>query len=187
MMKPKEKPTKLLWLDLEMTGLVAQTDRILEVAAIITDFDFNELGEYHSVIKYDEAMIKKLLLTNPFWASRSDGLKQILKEISSGLDEKIVEKDLIGLCEATYLQDEPIYLAGNSIRVDRSFIDEWWPNFASKLHYRMLDVSSFKIWWTGRGNTEFKKTEKHRALDDIRESIAELKYYTVNVNQDENS
>lgn len=177
-MNKEEKPAKLLWLDLEMTGLNPNTDRILEVAVIITDFRFKELGRYSSVIKHDSQLIGELLRANPFWANRSRGLKKITKECSNGRQERQVEEELIKLCEKFYSKNEPIYLAGNSIRVDRAFIDSWWPNLAGKLHYRMLDVSSFKIWWTGTGRDEFKKIEKHRALDDIRESIAELKYYT---------
>lgn len=181
MMKPKERPTKLCWLDLEMTGLDPKMDKILEVAVIITDFNFNELGLYHSLVKHDSKYIEDLLKSNPFWSGRSDGLKQIVKDLQSGKDEKIVEQQLIELCEKVYKNNEQIYLAGNSIRVDRGFIDNWWPSFAAKLHYRMLDVSSFKLWWTGSGGSEFVKTEKHRALDDIRESIEELKNYTAKI------
>ena len=75
------------------------------------------------------------------------------------------------------MPNETVYLAGNSIRVDRSFIDVYMPKFAKILHYRMLDVTAFKLLWTGQGGTEYKKAKHHRALDDIRESIAELKDY----------
>lgn len=181
-MKNPEIPKKLLWLDLEMTGLRPRSDRILEVAAIVADFEFNELGTYHSLIKHNQTGIQKLLQENPFWANRSDGLKKILKELGTGKPEAQVQTELIDFCKKHHQPNEPIYLAGNSIRVDRGFIDEWWPDFAKLLHYRMLDVSSFKIWWAGKGSEEFKKIEKHRALDDIRESIAELKHYASKIN-----
>ena len=177
-MKPKEKPTKLLWLDLEMTGLDASKDRILEVAVIITDFTFAEFVNYETQIKHDQTSIKRLLDKNEFWAKRPAEVKKLLAQMQMGKSENEVENKLVALVEKYFLPGEQVYLAGNSIRVDRAFIDYWWPNFANLLHYRMLDVSSFKLWWTGRGGKEFVKKENHQALDDIRESIAELKYYT---------
>jgi oligoribonuclease len=68
-------------------------------------------------------------------------------------------------------------LAGNSIHNDRKFIERWWPGLDLKLHYRMLDVSSLKIFMQGRHGVEFEKREVHRAFDDIQASIAELQYY----------
>jgi len=73
--------------------------------------------------------------------------------------------------------NEPAVLSGNSIHQDRRFIRQWWPQIEDRLHYRMLDVSSFKIIMQTKYGKEFAKKETHRALDDIKESIAELQYY----------
>ena len=72
---------------------------------------------------------------------------------------------------------EPALLAGNSIHMDRQFIRHWWPNVEKRLHYRMLDVSAWKVVMIGKYGIEYEKLEKHRALDDIRESIDELEFY----------
>ena len=71
-----------------------------------------------------------------------------------------------------------VILAGNSIHQDRKFIDREWPELAKRLHYRMLDVSAWKVYMEGARRKKFTKREEHRALDDIRGSIEELKYYT---------
>ncbi len=181
MIKNNEVPTKFVWLDLEMTGLDPSVDKILEVAVVITDSNLNELASYHSLIRYGEDYINELLLKNPFWVSRPDGRKKILKELASGKTDSMVEYDLCVLMADNFKEGEPVYLAGNSIRVDRAFIDRSLPDFASLLHYRMLDVSSFKLWWLANGQGEYKKKELHRALDDIHESIAELKHYSDNI------
>ena len=104
-------------------------------------------------------------------------MAEILEVIRRGKPEHEVENDLCTLVKKYFLPKETVYLAGNSIRVDRSFIDVYMPKFSKILHYRMLDVTAFKLLWTGQGGTEYKKAEHHRALDDIHESIAELKYY----------
>lgn len=175
-MKKREKPTKWLWLDMEMTGLVATKDRILEVATIITDTNFKELATYEAVIQHDENSLKNLLSANDFW-SKAD-INKTLQRNNNGISEKKAEKELVMLVEKYYLPGETVYLAGNTIRADRAFIDQWMPDFAKILHYRMLDVSAFKLWWVAQGGREFTKKELHRALPDIRESIAELKYYS---------
>ena len=79
------------------------------------------------------------------------------------------------------MHDEPILLAGNSIHQDRKFIDREWPNLGSLLHYRMLDVSAWKVVFDGKYGKRFAKPEAHRALDDIKGSIMELKYYLTKV------
>ena len=180
-MKKKEKPTKWFWLDLEMTGLNPTRDRIFEVAVIITDSERTELATYSATVHHDTGSFKKLIKENPVWADR--GFKEVIGRVKQGINETKIEKELITLVEKYYLPGEAVYLAGNSIRVDRSFIDSWMPNFAKFLHYRMLDVSTFKLWWVAQGGKEYKKRELHSALPDIRESIAELKYYSSKLNQ----
>jgi oligoribonuclease len=167
------EPTRLLWIDLEMTGLDTDIHRIVEVACIVTDFSFNEIETFNAVVHQDEDVLSA---SNEFsmTAHRKSGLyEQVCKSVTS---EKDAENALIDIV-ARYFSDGGAILAGNSIGADRKFIDAHWPVLSSKLHYRMLDVSSFKVWWLGTGHEPYVKKESHRALDDIRESIEELKYY----------
>lgn len=169
-------PKKLLWIDLEMTGL-EPVDRIIEVAAIVTDFEFKEFDQYESAIQQDETFVKQRFAASPFWSKLPTESEVIMASMRQGKSEDVVQDEICAIIDKYFTADEGVFLAGNSIRADRDFIDRWWPKVADKLHYRMLDVSSFKLWWLGTGHQPFVKQEKHRALEDIRESIAELKHY----------
>ncbi len=166
--KRNKLPTKLFWVDLEMTGLDPEVDKIIEVGVIVTDFDFNEVETYEAVIKQDLDS-----LTLDPWIT--ENLADLLTKVPTGKDEQEVIAELNKICEKHF--DGPVILAGNSIHQDRRFIRKWWPDFERKLHYRMLDVSSFKVWMMGKHGTVFHKPEQHRALEDIRGSIQELKQY----------
>lgn len=166
-------PTKLLWVDLEMTGLDPEKDVILEVAAEVTDFDFKTLASYEAVIRQDDEVLESMNSWSKDQHSRSGLIERIKTE---GRDESEVIHELIGFIKAQF-GDEPAVLAGNSIHNDRGFIKQWWPQVESLLHYRMLDVSSFKVVMQTKYNLVFQKREVHRAFDDIQASIAELQYY----------
>ena len=167
-------PTKLLWIDLEMTGLDPTVHTIVEFAAIVTDFGLQEIDCLHGIIHQPESILSA---SNEFSLSAhtASGLYDLVRSSELSL---VQADDRLANLVANYFPGEPAILAGNSIHADRKFIDVHLPHLASLLHYRMLDVSSFKIWWRGRGGEEFAKTESHRALDDIRESMSELQYYT---------
>ena len=169
---------RLLWIDLEMTGLDAQKDRIVELAAIVTDQDLNEIAVYESSIRHADGVVESLLQANEWFIQQSDEYRSgLIQSSHSGKDEAEVELDVIDFL-AQHIPKGDIVLAGNSIHSDRKFIDRWMPGLAAKLHYRMLDVSSWKVWNYATGQPVPVKKEAHRALDDIRESIAELKMYT---------
>ncbi|MCA9329827.1 oligoribonuclease [Candidatus Saccharibacteria bacterium] len=166
-------PTKLLWVDLEMTGLNPNADRIVEVAIEITDFNFDVIDNYEAVIHQPEDVIQSM---NPWAASQhsASGLTAKIKNSNNSEDQVVNEvTKLIKL----HFKDEPAILAGNSIWNDRNFIRKWWPEVDSLLHYRMLDVSSLKILMQGIHHYDYQKKSSHRALDDIQESRAELKDY----------
>ena len=169
-------PTRLLWVDLEMTGLRAETDVILEVAAIVTDFNFNEIARYESGIQCERELLKRLLDENPWYNDYPENKAHFLSLAGQGKDGATVENELIDFVRE-HFGDEPAVLAGNSIHNDRNFIRYWWPAFDRTLHYRMLDVSAWKVWLQGAHGVEYEKTDTHRAFDDIQESIAELQYY----------
>lgn len=166
-------PTKLLWVDLEMTGLESEKDRIIEVAIQITDFDFKVLETYEAVIHQSDEVVKNM---NPWAASQHSASGLTAKVRSSNKSEDQVIGEVVGLIKA-HFGDEPAILAGNSIYNDRIFIKKWWPAVEELLHYRMVDVSSLKIIMQGKYDYVYDKDSSHRALDDIQASIDELKDY----------
>lgn len=172
----KALPTKILWIDLEMTGLDAKNDVILEVAAEITDFAFNTLGSYEAIVAHPTELVARLLQNNAWYQNYPENRDEFVRKAASGKPSKEVEQELVSLVE-THFGIEPAILAGNSIYNDRGFIKHWWPLLDLKLHYRMLDVSAWKVFMQGRYGVEFEKKDVHRAFDDIQASIAELQYY----------
>jgi oligoribonuclease len=169
-------PTKILWVDLEMTGLDPNKDVILEVAAEITDFDFKTLGSYEARVKHKRETVAERMQLNTWWKEYPENRDEFLQKLDGGLPLGEVERQLITLVEA-HFGHEPAILGGNSIHNDRNFIKYWWPQFDLKLHYRMLDVSALKVFMQGKYGVEFEKKDVHRAFDDIQASIAELQYY----------
>ena len=166
-------PTKLLWVDLEMTGLEVDKDVILEVAAEVTDFDFKTLASYEACILRSDEELGRM---NDWSMAQhsSSGLVERIKK--AGKPEDAVKHELIGFINAQF-NAEPAILAGNSIHNDRNFIKKWWPEVDALLHYRMVDVSSLKVIMQAKYGVTFDKKDAHRAFDDIQASIAELQYY----------
>ncbi len=169
-------PTKLLWVDLEMTGLDVENDVILEVAAEITDFDFKTLASYESIVQQPRELVVARMQKNIWWADFPANRDEFVNNLGSGKSDAQVEQELIVLVEQ-HFGSEPAVLAGNSIHNDRNFIKRWWPQLDLKLHYRMLDVSAWKVLMQAKYDVQFEKKEVHRAFDDIQASIAELQHY----------
>ncbi len=170
------KPSKLMWLDLEMTGLNPATDLILEIAVIITDYDFTEISRYISKVKNTRSQLQERLDGNVWWNDYPENKKLFLDQSSQGQSLAKIEQDVIELIDQI-AADEVIFLAGNSIHSDRKFIARYWPALDQRLHYRMLDVSAFKILMNQKYQIEFSKVNNHRAILDVVDSINELKYY----------
>ena len=168
------KKAKLLWVDLEMTGLDPAKDRILEVAAIATDMKLNEIARYEAVIKVDEKLMKSRMVGD-FWEKNHASRDALIAQNQNGKDISEVERGLIDFVDKYF--GKTIYLAGNSIHQDRKFIEREMPELDKKLHYRMLDVSAWKIYFENALSKKFTKPENHRALDDINGSIEELRWY----------
>lgn len=173
------KNAKILWMDLEMTGLDPIEDRILEVAVIATDWDFKEIATYEGVIKVGPRLMeKRMKVGKDFWdanpAARDGLLKQNLELGRSG---RVIENELLQFLDEHFEDDTRVILGGNSIHQDRKFIANEWNRLDARLHYRMLDVSAWKVVFEGKFKKKFSKPETHRALNDIRGSIEELEYY----------
>lgn len=168
------KKAQLLWVDLEMTGLDPVKDRILEVAAIATDMKLNPVSQYEAVVKVDENLMHSRMV-GEFWEKNQKSRDALIAQNQNGKDIKEVERELIDFIDKNF--GKVIYLAGNSIHQDRKFIEQEMPELNKKLHYRMLDVSAWKIYFENALDKKFTKLENHRALDDINGSIEELKWY----------
>lgn len=165
------KIKKFLWLDMEMTGLDPEREVIIEVAAIVTDHQHEELDSYHQIVKQHSDYLEKM----DKWNTKQHKKSGLYDLVPNGILQESVERELIDLANK-HFKEEKIILAGNSIYQDRLFIRKHLLKFEERLHYRMLDVSAWKIIFANK-NVIFKKENKHRALDDIRESIREMKTY----------
>ena len=170
------KKAKLLWIDLEMTGLDPEQDKICEVAAIATDMELNPVATYEAVVNVNDELMKERMV-GEFWEKNSASRDALIAQNASGKPIAEVERELLNFINQNFSSKHPVYLAGNSIHQDRKFIEREMPELNTKLHYRMLDVSAWKIYFENALNKKFTKPENHRALDDINGSIEELKWY----------
>jgi oligoribonuclease len=175
-MKAAFKPKHIVWMDLEMTGLDPVEDRILEVAAIVTDWNFKEIATYVAVKKVGPNLMKKRMV-GEFWESFPDVRQALMNQNESGKNGRTVENELLAFIDEHCGAEGAVLLGGNSIHQDRRFIANEWARLDARLHYRMLDVSAWKVVFEGKYKKKFAKPETHRALDDIRGSIEELQYY----------
>lgn len=170
------KQPKLLWVDLEMTGLDPAHDRIMELGAIVTDWEFRELATFEAVVNVSAKTIAERMV-GEFWEKFPEVKQHLVAQNAQGKSAAAVEREFMAFLSEQFDAEQPILLAGNSIHQDRKFIDNEWPDLAKKLHYRMLDVSAWKIVFEGKYKKKFAKPEAHRAMDDIRGSIEEMQYY----------
>ncbi|MDO4986978.1 MAG: oligoribonuclease [Candidatus Saccharibacteria bacterium] len=174
----------LLWVDLEMTGLDPEVDKIVEVAAIGTDWKLNPVCEFTATVKVDEDFMKERMV-GEFWEKNSESRDAMISANAEGEASEVVEQKLLAWIDQNFVKQSiddskgkgKIILAGNSIHQDRRFIAREWQNLEKRLHYRMLDVSAWKVYFEGAMKKRFIKPEIHRALDDIQGSIDELKWY----------
>jgi oligoribonuclease len=166
---------RLVWLDMEMTGLDPETCVPLEVAIVITDSELLELASYESVIAAPgEALATMVDLVRRMHTE--NGLLERVAAAKASCGE--VEEAMVGLLE-TWCEPRTGVLAGNSIWQDRRFLRRYFPRFETALHYRMVDVSSIKELvrrWYGEAALPGKDSA-HTAMADIRASIAELQHY----------
>jgi oligoribonuclease len=169
--------TNLVWIDLEMTGLNPEKDRIIEIATLITDNQLNILAEGPSIVIHQS---NELLSGMDEWNTRqhnSSGLVTRVKE--SMISERDAEMATLAFIQQ-YVEERKSPLCGNSVWQDRRFLARYMPALESYLHYRLIDVSTLKelaFRWAPQIYNGFQKDSRHLALDDIRDSVAELKYY----------
>lgn len=164
---------KLLWVDLEMSGLDDAKDVILEAAVVVTDMQLTVLERLERVVFQSD---ETLAAMHP-WCIEHHGESGLTQACRNGEPLEKVETDLLALLARHWPENEMAVLAGNSVGTDRRFLMRWMPRLGARLHYRVLDVSSFKIVFKERFGILFDKAEAHRAVADIDESIAELGHY----------
>ena len=168
----------IVWVDCEMTGLEVGVDEICEIAVIVTDEDLRPVHEgFQVVVKPSRKAMKNMgeFVTNMHTVSG------LITEIPKGIPIKKAEQQVLDYVKQWVTEKGTAPLAGNSIGTDRMFLNRQTPEFDSFLHYRNIDVSSFKEmarrWYPKIYFQLPKKDVSHRALSDIQESIMELRYY----------
>ncbi len=170
-------PENLIWIDLEMTGLDSRHDKILEIATLVTDKHLTTLGEGPVIAVHQ---IDELLNGMDEWNAKQHRKSGLLDRVKkSCMDEREAERKTLEFLKG-YVKPQASPMCGNSICQDRRFLAGSMPELEAFFHYRNLDVSTIKELarrWTPEVAKGFKKESQHLAMNDIYESIAELKYY----------
>src|SRR3954469_13077605 len=150
---------KLLWLDMEMTGLDVAKEVPIEIGVIVTAWDLKPIEEYHAIIKQPQEFLDRM----DDWNTKHHGESGLTAMVPKGKEIKLVESELVKLVKKHFGEDSAI-LAGNSIPQDRLFIAKYMPLLNAVLHYRMMDVTSWKIVMQAKYNAKFEKQNPHRAV-----------------------
>lgn len=174
----KQTDGKIIWIDLEMTGLNDQTDVILEIACVVTTGTLDIIAQGPNLVIHQSDL---LLSKMDQWCTNThtkSGLVDKVRSSTTTIEE--AEQQVLSFLR-DHCQEGKSVLGGSSVWMDRLFLMRWMPRLAKFLHYRTIDVSTIKelikVWYPKEAQVKFKKNNVHRALDDIIESIEELKCY----------
>ena len=169
---------RIIWIDCEMTGLSLTNDALIEVAALVTDFELNQLGDGIDLVIKPSAEALEQMDDFVREMHTSSGL---LEELADGITMAEAEEQVLAYVREWAPEAVKAPLGGNTVGTDRGFLARDMPELEAHLHYRVIDVSSIKElalrWFPRAYFASPKKAGGHRALADIRESIAELRYY----------
>ncbi len=167
----------LIWVDMEMSGLSPDTDRVLEIAVVITDSQLEVIAEGPVIVVHQP---DRVLAAMDSWNTATHGRSGLTQRVrETAIDEASAEQQVIEFLQ-TLVPSGKSPMCGNSICQDRRFMARWLPQLEAYFHYRNLDVSTLKELsrrWKPEVYRKFEKQSKHEALADIYESIAELKHY----------
>ena len=167
-MKTLQSRDNLIWIDLEMTGLDPNKERIIEIATLVTDSDLNILAEGPNLV---DGMDER--------NQNQHGSSGLIEEVkNSNVTIQVAEIDTLEFI-SKYVGEKVSPMCGNTVSHDRRFLSKYMPRLESYFNYRHIDVSSFKeaaVRWMNEAQV-YEKKGSHRALGDIKESVAELKFY----------
>jgi oligoribonuclease len=171
----------LVWLDLEMTGLTIATDVILEIGTVITDGNLNVIAEGPSFAIHQP---EEKLAAMGKWCQDQHSRTGLIEAVrNSTISLQQAEEQTLAFIKEHCMPGTGV-LSGNTVWQDRVFLDKYMPSISNYLHYRIIDVSSIKElvkrWYPDNKYIEFKKSDRHRALSDVYESVEELKWYRRN-------
>jgi oligoribonuclease len=176
-MTPQPDASRLIWIDLEMSGLDTMHDRIIEIATIVTDSDLNIVAEGPELaIHQEEAVLDGM----DAWNTRQHNISGLVERVrASMLSEADAEAQTLDFLRR-WVPERASPMCGNSICQDRRFMARLMPQLETHFHYRHIDVSTLKELagrWAPQVAAGVKKGSSHRAMDDIRDSINELRHY----------
>lgn len=172
-----QSSTNLIWIDLEMTGLDPDHDHIIEIATIITDSNLNVIAEGPAIAIHQSEV---LLDGMDDWNQKHHNSSGLVARVqASTIDEAAAERETIAFLQQ-YVPVGKSPMCGNSVWQDRRFLARYMPQLEKYFHYRLIDVSTVKelaLRWAPQIYNGVKKESRHLALDDIRDSINELRHY----------
>jgi oligoribonuclease len=170
-----DKDSRFVWIDLEMTGLNPEVDKILEIAVVVTGADLKPLGEVTRVIRHPEETLERMSKVVQRMHSSNGLIKDVLDSTTSLREAERIAMALV----VEYCQPGEAFLCGNSVHHDWRFLVRHMPRLEQYLHYRQVDVSTIKVLVEAWAPTIVydKVRSNHRALEDIHASLAELRYY----------
>ena len=175
-MKTLQSRDNLIWIDLEMTGLDPDKEKIIEIATLITDSNLNVISEGPNLIITQP---KEVLDEMDDWNQNQHGSTGLIAEVmKSDITEQVAEIETLEFV-SKYVGEKASPMCGNTVSHDRRFLSKYMPRLEAYFNYRHIDVSSFKevaVRWMNEAQT-YEKKGSHRALGDIKESVEELKFY----------
>jgi oligoribonuclease len=176
-MSTTRKNDRLVWVDMEMSGLLPETDRILEIAMIVTDGDLNIVAEGPVLVVHQEDAVLDRM---DAWNKGTHGKSGLIDKVkASTLSEAEVEAECLAFLKQ-HVKSSISPMCGNTIHQDRRFMNRYMPKLEAYFHYRNIDVSTIKELckrWQPEIAKGFSKQQAHTALADIIESVEELRYY----------
>ena len=175
-MKTLQSRDNLIWIDLEMTGLDPDKEKIIEIATLITDSNLNVISEGPNLII---SQPKEVLDEMDDWNQNQHGSTGLIDEVmKSDITEQVAEIETLEFV-SKYVGEKASPMCGNTVSHDRRFLSKYMPRLEAYFNYRHIDVSSFKevaVRWMNEAQT-YEKKGSHRALGDIKESVEELRFY----------
>ena len=175
-MKTIQSRDNLIWIDLEMTGLDPEKEKIIEIATLVTDSDLHIIAEGPNLVL---SQSKEILDSMDEWNQSHHGSSGLIDEVKkSSINEQVAEIETLDFI-SKYVGEKVSPMCGNTVSHDRRFLSKYMPRLESYFNYRHIDVSSFKevaVRWMNEAQV-YEKKGSHRALGDIKESVEELRFY----------